>query len=104
MTLTLLRRGPLIPLPPVEKALRYLESECIGPTGTRARRGVLGSPDSVRAKLEGLADAYGAEEVIAVTITYDHGARRRSYELLAEAFELQSRPRSRAMSSLRPTA
>jgi luciferase family oxidoreductase group 1 len=104
MTLTLLRRGQLIPVPPVEKALRFLAAEGIGPNGTGARRAVLGSPDSVRAKLEALADAYGAEEVIAVTITYDHGARRRSYELLAEAFELQSRPRSRAMSSLRPTA
>jgi len=26
--------------------------------------------------------------VIVVTITYDHGARRRSYELIAEAFGL----------------
>ena len=27
--------------------------------------------------------------MIVVTITYDHGARRRSYELLAEAFGLE---------------
>ena len=26
-----------------------------------------------------------------VTITYDHGARRRSYELLAEALDLEPR-------------
>jgi hypothetical protein len=31
---------------------------------------------------------YGAEEVIVVTITYGHEARVRSYELLAEAFQL----------------
>ena len=31
---------------------------------------------------------YGADEVIVVTITYDHEARRRSYELLADAFGL----------------
>ena len=30
---------------------------------------------------------YGAEEAIIVTITYDHEARMRSYELLAEAFD-----------------
>ena len=32
---------------------------------------------------------YGAEEAIVVSITYDHQARRRSYELLAEVFGLQ---------------
>ncbi len=36
------------------------------------------------AGIEELAEAYGAEEVIVVTITHDHQARRRSYELLAE--------------------
>jgi hypothetical protein len=35
-----------------------------------------------------LAADYGADEVIVVTITQDHQARRRSYELLAGAFEL----------------
>jgi alkanesulfonate monooxygenase SsuD/methylene tetrahydromethanopterin reductase-like flavin-dependent oxidoreductase (luciferase family) len=47
---------------------------------------VIGSPETVRGGLERLAAAYGAHELIVVTITYDHGARRRSYELLAEAF------------------
>jgi hypothetical protein len=49
---------------------------------------VIGDPDQVRAGVEEVAHAYGAGEVIAVTITYDHEARRRSYELLAEAFGL----------------
>ena len=41
-----------------------------------------------------MASRYGAEEVIVVTITWDHAARRRSYELIAEAFGLAgSRPR-----------
>ena len=77
MTLTLLRRGQLIPVPPVEKALRFLEHEGIGPSGTGARRAVLGSPETVRAKLEEVASSYGAEEVVVVTITFDHQARRR---------------------------
>jgi hypothetical protein len=36
---------------------------------------------------EGIED-FGAEELIAVNIVYDHQARRRSYELLAEVFGL----------------
>jgi alkanesulfonate monooxygenase SsuD/methylene tetrahydromethanopterin reductase-like flavin-dependent oxidoreductase (luciferase family) len=53
---------------------------------------VLGEPQSVRAGLEAIAAEYGAQELIVVTITHDHAARRRSYELLAEAFELEHRP------------
>jgi luciferase family oxidoreductase group 1 len=85
MTFSLLRRGRLIQVPPPEKALRYLEQYG---SESRARRGVIGDPDQVRAGIEEVAHAYGAGEVIAVTITYDHEARRRSYELLAEAFGL----------------
>jgi hypothetical protein len=47
----------------------------------------------VRAAIETLAAEYGADEVVIVTITHDHAARRRSYELVAEAFDLpQTRP------------
>ena len=49
---------------------------------------MLGSPETVRAGLEDVAAEYGADEVLVVTIAYDHGARRRSYELIAEAFGL----------------
>ena len=49
---------------------------------------IVGSPATVRAGIEALGAEYGAEEVIVVTITHDHDARRRSYELLAEAFSL----------------
>jgi alkanesulfonate monooxygenase SsuD/methylene tetrahydromethanopterin reductase-like flavin-dependent oxidoreductase (luciferase family) len=48
----------------------------------------VGAPQTVRAELEALAADFGAEGVVAVTITHDHAARRRSYELLAEAFDL----------------
>jgi alkanesulfonate monooxygenase SsuD/methylene tetrahydromethanopterin reductase-like flavin-dependent oxidoreductase (luciferase family) len=56
------------------------------------RRTILGTPDAVRAGIEAAAAEYGAEEVIVVTITYDHAARRRSYELIAEAFGLAAAP------------
>jgi luciferase family oxidoreductase group 1 len=89
MSLALLRRGELIPVPPPERAIEFLRREGKPTTGTLpGRRGIIGSPDTVRAGIEALAAEYGAEEVIVVTITHDHGARRRSYELLAEAMEL----------------
>jgi luciferase family oxidoreductase group 1 len=91
MTLTLLRRGQLIPVPPVDKALAFLAQEGKPARGPLpGRRGIIGTPEVVRAGIESLAAEYGAEEVIVVTITHDHGARRRSYELIAEAFGLES--------------
>ena len=35
-----------------------------------------------------MAADYGAEELLVVTITHDHAARVRSYELIADAFAL----------------
>jgi luciferase family oxidoreductase group 1 len=91
MAFTLLRRGQLIPVPPPEKALRFLEAEGRAGSAPARRRVVLGEPETVRVQLQEVARDYGAEEVIVVCITHDHGARRRSYELLAEAFELVPR-------------
>ena len=79
------RDGRSIPVPPVEKALRYLDHEG-APASSARRRAILGSPTTVRGGIEEVAREYGAEEVIVVTITHSHEARRRSYELLAEAF------------------
>ncbi|MFN9543458.1 MAG: LLM class flavin-dependent oxidoreductase [Alphaproteobacteria bacterium] len=53
-----------------------------------AARGVTGTPDRVKTGLEQMAAAYGAEEVVVLTITYSFEARLRSYELLADAFAL----------------
>jgi luciferase family oxidoreductase group 1 len=90
MTLTLLRRGQLIPVPPPETAIEFLRREGKLQDGDRGggRRGIIGSPDTVRAGIEELAAQYEAEEVMVVTITHDHGARRRSYELVAEVMGL----------------
>jgi luciferase family oxidoreductase group 1 len=92
MAFTLVRRGQLIPVPPPEKALAFLAREGKAPTDDApGRRAIIGSPEKVRAGVETLASSYGADEVIVVTITHDHAARRRSYELLAEAMDLQPR-------------
>jgi luciferase family oxidoreductase group 1 len=93
MTFTQLRRGRLIAVPPPEHAAEFLAREArLTPSGDiPGRRGIVGSPEKVRAGIEAVASAYQADEVIVVTITYDHDVRRRSYELLAEAFDLAPR-------------
>jgi luciferase family oxidoreductase group 1 len=89
MAMRLFLRGVFIEVPPVEKALRFLaEDGGHEPSLGRQRRRVVGVPEQVRAEIEAVAAAYGAEEAMIVTITHDHFARRRSYELIAEAFGL----------------
>jgi luciferase family oxidoreductase group 1 len=108
MAFMMLRRGELIAVPPPETAIAFLAAEerargdatagqsaaavsgaggPVAPPRTQ-RRTVVGSPEVVRKQLEEVAVEYGADEVIAVNIVYDHEARRRSYELLAEVFGL----------------
>lgn len=45
---------------------------------------IQGNPSTVAANVRAMAERYGADEFMAVTITWDHEARVRSYELLAE--------------------
>ena len=93
MAFTKLRQGELIPVPSPETASAYLagQGRVHAPSGRGGRRTIVGNPDRVRAGLEEVASEYRADEVIAVTITHDHEARRRSYELLADAMGLPAR-------------
>jgi luciferase family oxidoreductase group 1 len=50
---------------------------------------IASSPAIVKTKFEALVAATGADEVMVLTTIHDHAARRHSYELLAEAFELR---------------
>jgi luciferase family oxidoreductase group 1 len=79
------------PFPALEEAesYPYTDEDKARLRGIRARA-YAGTPDSVKARLEKLAADYGAEELMIVTITHDHNARRRSYELLGKAFGLKS--------------
>ncbi len=89
MMMLLLFRGVLIPVPPVEKAEEFLAREGAAPQSLPMRRRVIaGDPQQVRSALESVAAEYGAEEIFVVNILYDHAARVRSYELIAEAFGL----------------
>jgi len=75
--------------PSVEEAEAYPYSDRERAIVRHARqRTIAGAPERVRDELRRLAAAYGVSELVIVTITHDPKARRRSYELLAEAFEL----------------
>ena len=84
----LIRRGRGGPIPSVEDAEAMLEAWGEGGWRPGGGRMILGSPARVRDDLEALAADYGVDELLVVTITHDHGARVRSYELLADAFGL----------------
>ena len=81
--------GRPIQVPPVPVAEAFLREHAdLLDTIVRRRRAIVGSPAVVRERLEQVAAEYGAGELMIVTITHEHAARRRSYELLADAFGL----------------
>ncbi|MFN5452816.1 MAG: LLM class flavin-dependent oxidoreductase, partial [Bradyrhizobium sp.] len=49
----------------------------------------VGSPATVRAKLDPMIAASQADELMVITAIFDHDARKRSYSLLADAFGLE---------------
>jgi luciferase family oxidoreductase group 1 len=83
MMFTLFFRGQLIAIPPVETALEFMAAQ---PPSEMKRRTIVGSPSTVRKGIEEAAAEYEAEEVMIVTITYEHEARKKSYELIAREF------------------
>jgi luciferase family oxidoreductase group 1 len=90
MMLDLLHRGRLIAVPSVERAKAYLAEQPTGPFAlAQDRRIVVGTAEQVKAGLDAVATEYGADEVLVVNILHDHAARRRSYELLADAWTLE---------------
>jgi luciferase family oxidoreductase group 1 len=52
------------------------------------KRLIVGSPETVRERIQTLADVTKADEVMVTTMVFDHAARKRSYELLAKEFGL----------------
>jgi len=86
-----LLRNQAGPFPSPEEAAAYPFTEA-DRVQIRAisSRGVTGTADKVKAGLEKLVAAYGADELTVLSITYEFEARVRSYELIAEAFGLRS--------------
>ena len=58
------------------------------PRGPMAQLLIAGTPDLVRDRIESAVREAGADEVMVMTIVHDPAARLRSYELLADVFEL----------------
>jgi luciferase family oxidoreductase group 1 len=109
MAFTMLRRGQLIPVPSPEKASEWLQREgrTLGVGGGESRGGrrtIVGSPEKVRAGIEEAVSEYRADEAIVVTITHDHAARLRSYELVADAMGLEQRLVSDGVPHVSPAA
>jgi luciferase family oxidoreductase group 1 len=82
-------KGIESPVPTLDEAEAYQYS---GPerayVAQQRARLVHGDPPTVRARLEQLAQTNQADELMIITITGDYASRRRSYELVAEAFAL----------------
>ncbi|BDI30338.1 N5,N10-methylene tetrahydromethanopterin reductase [Capsulimonas corticalis] len=89
--LALLRlvQGRYSPLATVEEALAvdYSAQEREAIRHNRQRL-FTGSPETLRARLSAFAKEAGVSELMITTMTHSHAHRRRSYELLAEAFQI----------------
>ncbi|WP_340317837.1 LLM class flavin-dependent oxidoreductase [Rhizorhabdus argentea] len=79
--------GKMMRIPSIETARVWARNN-VG-AAQRDRRMLLGNGREVRAELESVAALYGAQEMMLVNIMPDHGKRRRSYELVAEAFGMR---------------
>ncbi len=82
-------KGEYAPLASPEEAAAYPYTAADRERIARHRaRLIVGGIARVKARLEALVEATKADELMITTMVYDHAARRRSYELLAEAFGL----------------
>ncbi len=76
-------------IPPVEEAMSYpytpQEAAFID---DRAYQSAIGTPQQVKDKLDTLKAEYKVDEIMTLTITYDFEDRIRSYEMLAEVYDL----------------
>jgi len=79
-------RGPIPPPNDPEDGTAALAA---APAYQRNKPLIAGSPATVGPQIVDLAEQYGVDEVVIVTICHDHDARVRSYELLAANFELR---------------
>jgi luciferase family oxidoreductase group 1 len=84
------KQGIRLPLvSPEEVAARpYSSAEMVIAEKLR-RKAIVGSSEHVAARLKELAKSLELDELVVVTWTYDTAPRRRSYELLAQAFAME---------------
>ncbi len=83
-------KGEYVPLASPAEAAAYPYTPIDRERLARHRaRLIVGGIDSVKRRLLALIESTRADELMITTTVYDHAARRRSYELLAEAFALE---------------
>jgi luciferase family oxidoreductase group 1 len=86
-----LRRGQPGPYPPpIDDIDAYWSPVEQAQASHMLKYAIVGSPETVRAGLERFAEATQADELMVVSAIYDHAARIRSYELLAELAGLRA--------------
>jgi luciferase family oxidoreductase group 1 len=76
------RRGQLPP--PIDDIEGYWTPEEKLRVSSMLHRSLVGSPETVRSRLDQFVEETAADELIVATAVHDHAARLRSYELLAE--------------------
>ena len=82
-------KGEYLPLASPEEAAAYPYTPIDRTRIARQReRLVVGGIDTVKSRLLELIEATRADELMITTMAYNHAARRRSYQLLAEAFAI----------------
>ena len=83
---------PTNPLASPEEAAAYDYTPVDRDRMARQRtRLIIGDIEKVMVRLLGLVESTKADELMVTTMVYDHAARRRSYELLAQGFALTPR-------------
>ncbi len=94
-----------LPFPSVAEAQAYAydETEEMLRQLNRGRH-VIGSVTRVRDELRALVAASGADEVMIMTHTHSHEARRKSYALVAQALGVEARPSDRGASDVTGTS
>ncbi len=85
-------RGIHGPMPSPETATTYIYTEVENRRVHQNRqRLIFGTPDKVKSEIQAMANRYETNEFIILSNCYEFSARMRSYELIAEAFELAPR-------------
>jgi luciferase family oxidoreductase group 1 len=85
-----LLRGRLAPFPSPEEAQAYTYTpQELAAVHERRALLLVGTPETVRARIEQMVAETDADEVMVSTLIHSQADRLRSYELLAESFELR---------------
>ncbi|HEV7486439.1 MAG TPA: LLM class flavin-dependent oxidoreductase [Thermoanaerobaculia bacterium] len=76
--------------PPIDDIENYCTPEEKAQASSMLARSFAGSPDTVHRGLRQFVDETGVDEIIVASAIYDHAARLRSYEIVAEVLENSS--------------